>query len=79
MIPVQKDFPPELIRRCLRKQFKNRWNGLHDYAVRCQRRENFRQWMEQWKLSQNRQQWLYAVIGGALLCLIVFVISGGCR
>ncbi len=86
MIPVQKDFPPELLRRWRKVMketpkhlFDGRWDNLHAYAVRCQRRENLRQWIEQWKLSQARQSWLYAAIGGALLVLIVFLVCGGCR
>ncbi len=65
MIPVQKSFPPELLRR---------WRKVMR-ETRLTPRESF----DRWKLSQQRQSWIYAAIGGAVLCLIIFVVAGGCR
>lgn len=69
MIPVQKDFPPERLRKAwirhMRAMLKASPRSANSF--------------EKWKLSQQRQSWLYAAIGGAVLCVVVFVVAGGCR
>ncbi len=130
MIPVQKSFPPSLLRRwrkVMREtpklKYDGRWDDLHDYAVRCQQRENYLQrreysadWIleqladpakaaklkdagwdlkslqshaetvnhmrshlafKKWKLSQDRAKWVYTVIAGILLVLIIWLVSRG--
>ncbi len=66
MIPVQKSFPPELLRR---------WRKVMRETPPTPR-ESF----EKWKLSQDRAKLIYTLIASAVLALIAFVVTnGGCK
>jgi len=108
MIPVQKHFPPELLRRwrkvmredviTQRRQFDADWileqvndpekaerltqlgwdvPALRKTAEEAKAQEQSP--FDRWKLSQERQQWIYTMIAGMVLALVAFVVSGGCR
>lgn len=76
MIPVQKHFPPELIRKALRdpKRLEEAGWNVSDLERACRQAE-----FDRWKLAQQRQSWLYAAVGGAVLCVVIFVVAGGCK
>ncbi len=35
--------------------------------------------LREWRLAQERDRWIFSLIAGMILCLLIFVISGGCR
>lgn len=76
MIQIQKDFQPERIRHMRKGMRDDRlksmgWNPTQ-IELACKQ-------AERWKLSMRRERWVYNVVAGAVLCLLAFVVAGGCR
>ncbi len=67
MIPVQKSFPPSLLRR---------WRKVILETPYLKQRDAFKKW----KLSQDRAKLVYTLVAAAVLAVIAFVVTnGGCR
>ncbi len=85
MIPVQKSFPPELLRRWRKVMRERRQCTCHpdDRPITCQHKYAARDCQsefDRWKLAQDRATLVYTLVASAVLALITFVVTnGGCK